>query len=132
VGKQYYIYLLLGAVILLILGLTFLYFYRVLLKDIIEVTGLVFYYLAYIIFNLLALALIIKAFLVYTLGLTALTDFLPTVPKHIFYITIIGAILVLKPISLLSLTLLGVALYFYFNTFSLCLRHLSSLFSISN
>ena len=97
-----------------------------------EVVGLVFYYLAYIIFSLLALALIIKAFLAYTLGLVALIGFLPTVPKRVFYITVTAVILVLEPISLLSLTLLGIALRLCFNTFSLRLGRLSLLFSISN
>ena len=91
-----------------------------------------FCYLAYIIFSLLALALIIEAFLARTLGLTALIGFLPAMPKRVFYITIAAAILVLKPISLLSLTSLGVALHLYFNTFSLYLGRLSLLSSISN
>jgi hypothetical protein len=126
---------LLGLVILLILKSTFACFYRFLLKDAIvveEVVDLVFCYLACNVFSLLALVLIIKAFLAYTLGIVVLIAFLPIIYKHVFFITIIGAILVLKPIFLLSLTSLGVALYLYLNTFSLYLGHLSSLSFISN
>jgi hypothetical protein len=92
----------------------------------------VFYYLAYNIFSLLALALVIGAFLAYTLGPVALIGFLLAVYKRVFYITIAGAILVLEPISLLSSTLLGVALRLYLNALSLYLGHLSLLSSISN
>ena len=88
--------------------------------------------LAYIIFGLLVLALVIGAFLAYTLGLVALIGFLPTIRKRISYIIVIGAILVLEPISPSSLTLLGVALYLCLDTFSLRLGRLSLLSSISN
>ena len=74
----------------------------------------------------LALLLIIGAFLAYTLGAAALTAFLPTTYKQVFYTASTGAILVLKPISLLSLALLGIALYLYFNSFSLYLVGSSS------
>jgi len=99
---------------------------------IVEVVGLVFYYLAYNIFSLLALVLIIRAFLTCILGLAALISLLPTMRKRVFYIAIIGAILVLEPISLLSLTLLGIALYLYLSAFSLRLGYLFLLSSISN
>lgn len=128
-------YLLLGAIILLIFKLTFTRFYRFSLEDTIiiaEIAGPVFCCLAYNIFNLLALVLIIGAFLAYTLKLVALIGFLPTTRKRVFYITVIGAALILEPIFLSSLTLLGVALRLRFNTFSLRLGHLSLLFSISN
>jgi hypothetical protein len=113
--------------------LTFTYFYRVLLEDTIvvgEVADLVFYY--YIIFNLLVLALVIGAFLAYTLGPAALIGFLPTMRKYIFYIIVIGAILILEPISPLSSTLLGVALRLYLDALNLHLGYLSLLSSISN
>jgi len=135
VGKQDYIYLLLGAVILLIFGLTFTHFYRFLLEDtivVVEVVGLVFYCLAYNIFSLLALVLIIGAFLACTLGLAALIGLLPTTRKRIFYIAIIGAIPVSEPISLLSLTLLSIALRLRLSALSLYLGYLSLLSSISN
>ena len=134
-GKQDYIYLLLGAVILLIFGLTFTHFYRFLLEDtivVVEVVGLVFYCLAYNIFSLLALVLIIGAFLACTLGLAALIGLLPTTRKRIFYIAIIGAIPVSEPISLLSLTLLSIALRLRLSALSLYLGYLSLLSSISN
>jgi hypothetical protein len=92
----------------------------------------VFYCLAYNIFSLLALALIIGAFLTRTLGLVALIGFLPAIYRYIFRITVIGAILALEPISLLSLTLLGIALYLYLDALSLRLGYLSLLSSISN
>ena len=134
-GKQYYIYLLLGLVILPILKSTFIYFYRFLLKDTIvveKVIDLIFYYLACDIFSLLALVLIIKAFLTYILETAVLIAFLPIIYKYIFLITVIGTILVLKSISLLFLTLLSVALYLYLNTFNLYLGHLSLLSFIFN
>jgi hypothetical protein len=123
------------VVILLILGSTFTHFYRVLLENTIvvgEVVDLVFYCLAYIIFSLLVLALIIGAFLAYTLGPVALIGFLPTIRKRIFYIIVAGAILVLEPISLLSLTLLGIALRLYLDALSIGLEYLSLSSSISN
>jgi hypothetical protein len=134
-GKQYYIYLLLGPVILPILGLTFIHFHRFLFEDAIvikKVINLIFYNLAYNVFSLLALVLKIKAFLAYTLGTVILIAFLPIIYKYIFLITITGTALVLKFIFLLSLTSLSVALYLYLNTFSLYLRHLSSSLFISN
>ena len=115
--------------------MTFTRFYRVLLEDttiVGEVADLVFYCLAYIIFSLLVLALVIGAFLARTLGLVALIGFLPATLKYIFYITVIGAILVLEPISPLSLTLLGIALRLYLDTLSLGLGYLFLLSSISN
>ena len=115
--------------------MTFAYFYKFLLKDttvVREVVDLIFYYLAYNVFSLLTLVLIIKAFLVYILGIVVLTAFLPIIYKHIFLITVIGVILVLKSIFLSSLTLLGIALYLYLNTFGLCLEYLSLLSFISN
>ena len=121
--------------ILLILGLTFARFYRVLLEDTIvvgEVADPVFYYLAYIIFSLLVLALVIGAFLARTLGPAALIGFLPTTRKRIFRITVIGATPVLEPISPSSLTLLGVALRLHLDALSLRLGRLSLLSSISN
>ena len=134
-AKQYYTYLLSGLVILLILESTFTRFYRFLLKDTIvvkKIIDLIFRYLAYNIFNLLALVLIIKAFLTYTLGIVVLIAFLPVIYKYVFLVTIIGAVLVLKPISLSSLTSLGVALYLYLNTFGLYLEYLSLLSFIFN
>ena len=125
----------LGLVILLILKSTFIYFYKFLLKNttvVKKVVDLVFHYLARNVFSLLILVLIIKAFLIYTLGIVILIAFLPIIYKHIFLITIISTILVLKPISLLSLTLLGVALYLYLNSFGLYLKCLSLLSSIFN
>ena len=112
-----------------------MHFYIFLLKDVIvirEVTGLIFHNLACSVFSFLALVLIIKAFLAYILKTAALTVFLFTIYKRVFFITIIGAILVLKPIYSLSLTSLGVALYLYFNSFSLYLRHLFLLSFIFN
>ena len=115
--------------------MTFVYFYKFLLKNTIvvrEVVDLIFYYLAHNIFSLLALVLIIKAFLAHTLGIAVLTAFLPAIYKYIFLITIVGAILVLKPIYLLFLTLLNIALCLYLNGFSLYLGHLFLLSSIPN
>ena len=91
-----------------------------------------FYCLAYNIFGLLALALIIGAFLAYTLGPAALTGFLPATRERVFYITVAGAILVLEPISPSSLTLLGVALRLYLDTLGLGLGRPSLSSSISN
>ena len=91
-----------------------------------------FCYLAYIIFSLLVLALVMGAFLAYTLGPAALIGFLPAARERIFRITVAGAILVLEPISLLSLTLLDIALRLYLDTLSLGLGRLSLLSSISN
>ena len=125
----------LGVVILLTLGLTFTRFYGVLLEDAIvvgEVVNLVFCYLAYIIFSLLVLALVMGAFLAYTLGPAALIGFLPAARERIFRITVAGAIPVSEPISPSSLTLLGVALRLYLDTLSLGLGRLSLLSSISN
>ena len=127
--------LIIGAVILLILGLTFTRFYRVLLEDatiVGEVADPVFCCLAYIIFSLLVLALVIGAFLAYTLGPAALTGFLPAIRERIFRITVAGATLVSEPISLSSLTLLGIALRLYLDALNLGLGRLSLLSSISN
>ena len=93
---------------------------------------LIFCYLAHNVFSLLALVLTTKAFLACTLGTAVLIAFLPTIYKHVFLITVAGTILVLKPISLSSLTLLGVALYLYLDTLSLGLGYLSLLSSISD
>ena len=115
--------------------MTFAHFCKFLLKDTIvvkEVTDLIFHCLACNVFSLLDLVLTIKAFLAYTLGTAALIAFLPAIYKYIFLITIIGTVPVLKPISLLSLTLLSIALCLYLNTFSLCLGRLSLLSSIPN
>ena len=115
--------------------MTFTHFRGVLLEDAIivgEVADPVFCYLAYVIFGLLVLALVIGAFLARTLGPAALIGFLPTALKRIFRITVAGAIPALEPISLLSLTLLGIALYLYLDTLSLGLGRLSLLSSISN
>ena len=123
-----------GLVILLILGSTFEYFCKFLLEDATVagvVVDLVFYCLARNVFNLLALVLKIEAFLARTLRMVVLTAFLPIVCKCIFLIAVIGAVLVLEFISLLFLTLLGVALHLYFDTFGLhlgCLLLLSSIF----
>jgi hypothetical protein len=92
----------------------------------------VFYYLAYIVFSLLVLALIIGAFLAYTLGLAALIGFLPTIYERVFCITVIGAILALEPISPSSLTLLGIALRLYLDALSVGLGRLFLSSSISN
>ena len=134
-GKQYYIYLLSGLVILLILKSTFAHFRGFLLKDatvVGEVVDLIFHCLARDVFSLLALVLIIKAFLAYTLGMAVSTAFLLAIYERVFFITVVGTVLVLKPISLLSLTLLGVALCLYLNTFNLCLGRLSLSSSIPN
>jgi hypothetical protein len=115
--------------------LTFTRFYGVLLEDAIvvgEVADLVFCCLAHNVFSLLVLALIIGAFLAYTVGPVAIIGFLPATRKYIFHITVIGAILVSEPISPSSLTLLGVALCLYLDTLSLRLGRLSLLSSISN
>ncbi|XTI82056.1 hypothetical protein V2W45_1325712 [Cenococcum geophilum] len=117
------------------IGSTLARFYRFLLKDtivVVEVAGLVFYCLARNIFSLLALVLIIGAFLARTLGLAALIGFLPAIRERIFRVAITGAIPVLEPTSSLSLTLLGVALRLYLNALSLRLGPLSLLSSISN
>jgi hypothetical protein len=110
-------------------------FCRVLLEDAIvvgEVVDLVFCCLAYIVFGLLVLALIMGAFLAYTLGPAALIGFLPAIYKHIFCIMVAGATPVSEPISPLSLTLLGIALRLYLDTLSVGLRRLFLLSSISN
>ena len=125
----------LGAVILLILGSTFTCFYGVLLEDatvVGEVADLVFCCLAHIVFSLLVLALVTGAFLARTLGPAALIGFLPAALKRVFRIMVIGATLVLEPISLSSLTLLGVALYLRLDTLGLGLGCLSLLSSISD
>ena len=88
--------------------------------------------LAYNIFSLLALALIIGAFLAHTLGPAALIGFLPATRKRIFRVIVTGAILALEPISPLSSTSLGVALYLRLDALSLGLGHLFLLSSISN
>ena len=88
--------------------------------------------MAHIIFSLLVLALVIGAFLARTLGPAALIGFLPTTRERVFYIIVIGATLVLEPISLLSSTLLGVALRLYLDALSLGLGRLSLSSSISN
>ena len=88
--------------------------------------------LACIIFSLLVLALVTGAFLARTLGLAALIGFLPAAREHIFYVTVIGATPASEPISLSSLTLLGVALRLYLDALSLGLGRLSLLSSISN
>ena len=135
VGKQYYIYLLLKLVILLILGSILTRFHVFLLKDAIvvkKVIGLVFCSLAYSVFSFLALVLIIEAFLARTLGIAVLIAFLPTIYKCIFFITIVDTAPVLEPIYLLFLTLLGVALCLYLNSFSLHLGRLFLLSSIFN
>ena len=110
-------------------------FYRVLLEDtavVGEVADPVFYCLARNIFSLLALALIMGAFLARTLGLVALIGFLPTARERIFRVTVAGAIPVLEPISLSSLTSLGIALRLYLDALSLGLGHPSLSSSISN
>ena len=117
------------------LGLTFIRFYGVLLEDaavVGEVVDLVFCCLAYNVFSLLALALIIGAFLARTLGPVALTGFLPAARERVFRITVVGAILVLEPISPSSLTLLGVALRLRLDALSLGLGRPSLLSSISD
>ena len=88
--------------------------------------------LACIIFSLLVLALVIGAFLAYTLGPAALIGFLPAARERVFRITVAGAILVSEPISPSSLTLLGVALRLYLDTLGLGLKRLSLSSSISN
>ena len=97
-----------------------------------EVADPVFCCLAYNIFSLLALALIMGAFLACTLGLAALIGFLPAIRERIFRITVVGATLALEPISPSSSTLLGIALYLRLDTLSLGLGRLSLLSSISN
>jgi hypothetical protein len=92
----------------------------------------VFCCLAYIVFSLLVLALIIGAFLARTLGPAALIGFLPAACKRIFYVIVIGAILASEPISPSSLTLLGIALYLYLDTLSIGLGRPSLLSSISD
>ena len=134
-AKQYYIYLLLGLVILLTLKSTFVCFYRFLFKDttvVGKVIDLIFHCLAHNVFDLLALVLIIEAFLACTLGTAVLIAFLPIIYKYIFFITVIGTILVLKFIFLSSSTLLGVALHLCLNTFGLYLGYLFLLFFIPN
>ena len=73
----------------------------------------------------LALLLIIGAFLACILGAVASMAFLPAIYEWVFYIASTGAASVLEPISLLSSTLLGVALCLYFNGFGLYLIGLS-------
>ncbi|XTI94609.1 hypothetical protein V2W45_1335981 [Cenococcum geophilum] len=110
------------------IGSTLARFHRFLLEDTVvvaEVAGPVFYYLARNIFSLLALVLIIGAFLARTLGPAALIGFLPAAP-------ITGAAPVLEPISSLSLTSLGVALRLRLNAFGLRLGPLSSSSFISD
>jgi hypothetical protein len=92
----------------------------------------VFYCLARIIFSLLVLALVIGAFLARTLGPAALIGFLPTTRERVFRIMVVGVIPALEPISLLSLTLLGVALRLHLDTLNPRLEYLSLLSSISN
>ena len=91
-----------------------------------------FYCLAYIIFSLLVLALVIGAFLARTLGPVALIGFLPATRERVFYIMVAGAIPALEPISPSSLTLLGIALRLRLDALSLGLGRLSLLSSISN
>ncbi|XTI91386.1 hypothetical protein V2W45_1333361 [Cenococcum geophilum] len=117
------------------IGLTLARFYRFLLEDaavVAEAAGLVFCCLARNVFGLLALVLIIGAFLARTLGPAASIGFLPAARKRVFRVAIIGATPVSKPISSSSLTLLGVALRLRLNALGLRLGRLSLLSFISD